>query len=203
MVNSVSGVDAYSAYSAVSSATGAKTEEKKAAEPAKTPAEEAGAVYERQATDDEIAQASVKKTYKPDTATIEKLKADAEARAAQMQSLVEKLLSGQANQAGKSIFDILGEEYSPEEIAQAKEDVSEDGYYGVKQTSQRILDFATALTGGDPDKIEEMREAFKQGFKQVEDMFGGKLPEISQQTYDAVMKGFDEMKPKEEAEAEA
>ena len=34
-----------------------------------------------------------------------------------------------------------------------------------------------------------MREAFKKGYKQAEDTWGGKLPEISQKTYDAVMAG--------------
>ena len=72
-------------------------------------------------------------------------------------------------------------------------DIAEDGYWGVSQTSQRILDFATALTGGDPDKIEEMRAAFQKGFKQAEKTWGGQLPDISQRTYDAVMKGFDDM----------
>ncbi|MCL2003921.1 MAG: hypothetical protein FWG72_07960 [Oscillospiraceae bacterium] len=77
-------------------------------------------------------------------------------------------------------------------IARAKEDIGEDGYYGVKQTSQRILDFAKAITGGDPSKIEDMRKYIQKGFDEVEKMFGGKLPEISYQTLNAVMKGLDE-----------
>ena len=77
--------------------------------------------------------------------------------------------------------------------AQAEKDISEDGYWGVKQTSERILDFATALTGGDPSQIEKMRAAFKKGYEQAEKTWGGKLPDISKQTYDAVMAGFDKM----------
>ena len=38
-----------------------------------------------------------------------------------------------------------------------------------------------------------MRKAFEKGYKQAEDTWGGELPEISKQTYDAVMKGFDKM----------
>ena len=52
---------------------------------------------------------------------------------------------------------------------------------------------ATALTGGDPSKIDEMRNAFKKGYEQAEKTWGGKLPEISQKTYDAVMEGFDKL----------
>ena len=76
---------------------------------------------------------------------------------------------------------------------QAQQDISEDGYWGVNQTSDRIVSFATALTGGDPDKIEEMRAAFQKGYKQAEQTWGGKLPEISQRTYDAVLEKFDKL----------
>ena len=77
--------------------------------------------------------------------------------------------------------------------AQAQADIAEDGYWGVEQTSQRIIDFATALTGGDPSKVEEMREAFKKGYAMAEEKWGGELPEISKKTYEAVMKKFDDL----------
>lgn len=154
-----------------------------------------GVVYEpsgKTATD------SVKKTYTPDTNLINKLKADADARTAQLRSLVEKMMSGQTNAYGKAkdIWQFLREgnfTVDPATKAQAQADIAEDGYWGVKQTSQRILDFANALTGGDPSQIEKMRDAFKKGYEQAEKTWGGKLPDISQQTYDAVMKGFDDM----------
>ena len=38
-----------------------------------------------------------------------------------------------------------------------------------------------------------MREAFKKGYSQAEKTWGGELPEISKNTFDAVMKGFDEL----------
>jgi len=100
------------------------------------------------------------------------------------------------NKDGSFSVDLSG--LSPETanalIAKAKEDVSEDGYWGVKQTSQRILDFAKAITGGDPEKMEQMRKVVDKAFKQVGALFGGidKMPEISQKTYDEIMKGFDE-----------
>ena len=37
-----------------------------------------------------------------------------------------------------------------------------------------------------------MREAFKKGFEQAKKTWGGELPEISQKTYEATMKKFDE-----------
>lgn len=77
-------------------------------------------------------------------------------------------------------------------IAQAKIDIGEDGYYGVKQTSSRILDFAKAITGGDPSKISMMRDSIQKGFDEVRQMFGGALPDISNETYDVIMQGLDE-----------
>lgn len=197
-VNGVTGAaDAYSTYAAAktnssaSADVAAKTEEPKNDTTAsKTP----GVVYE---PSEEAKTASAKK-YKPDEKLIAKLKADAEARTSQLRSLVEQMMSKQTNTYGKAndIWKFLASgEYTvdPATKAQAQADIAEDGYWGVSQTSQRILDFATALTGGNPDKIEEMREAFKKGYAKAEEMWGGKLPEISQKTYDAVMEGFDKM----------
>lgn len=197
-VNGVTGAaDAYSTYAAAKTNTSAgadtaaKTEEpKKDVAASTTP----GVVYE---PSKEAKSASVKK-YKPDEKLIAKLKADAEARTSQLRSPVEQMMSKQTNTYGKAndIWKFLASgEYTvdPATKAQAQADIAEDGYWGVSQTSQRILDFATALTGGNPDKIEEMREAFKKGYAQAEKTWGGELPEISKKTYDAVMDGFDKL----------
>lgn len=83
---------------------------------------------------------------------------------------------------------------SPEVAAQAQADIADDGYWGVEQTSDRILDFAKALSGSNPDKADELLEAFKKGFGQATKSWGSKLPDISQRTYDAVIKKFDAWK---------
>lgn len=85
-------------------------------------------------------------------------------------------------------------------IAKAKEDISEDGYYGVNQTSDRILSFAKSIAGDDPKKMEEMCNAVEKGFKQAEKMWGDKLPDISQKTYDKVMETFDKWQGKDTLE---
>ena len=138
------------------------------------------------------------KTYKPDMNLINKMKADADARTAQLRSLVEKMMAGQADAYGKAndIWSFLREGNFTVDAAtkkQAQADIAEDGYWGVNQTSDRIIDFAKALTGGDPDKIEDMRAAFEKGFKKAGKTWGGDLPDISQRTYDAVMEKFDKM----------
>ncbi len=76
--------------------------------------------------------------------------------------------------------------------AAALEAISEDGEWGVKKTSQRLVDFAKALTNSDPSKVSMMRDAFIKGYNAAADTWGGALPDISQKTYDATMKLFDE-----------
>ena len=66
--------------------------------------------------------------------------------------------------------------------------------WGVEQTSDRIVDFAKALSGGDPAKADTMLEAFKKGFKAATKSWGKELPDISQRTYDAVLKKMDAWK---------
>ena len=77
--------------------------------------------------------------------------------------------------------------------AHAQKAIADDGYWSVEQTFSRIIDFTNALTGGDPSKIEEMREAFKKDYKQAEKTWSDELPDISQITYNAVMEKFDRM----------
>lgn len=189
-VNGVtSATDAYSTYAATQPKAKEVEPEKKEAQ---APASEAAAVYEP--GDSKASQ----KTYVQNTDLVNKLKFDAEERTANLRNIVEKLISGQstafANANDMWRFLAKGDfTVDAATKAQAQEDISEDGYWGVKQTSDRIIDFATALTGGDPDQIEKMRDAFKKGYEQAEKIWGGELPEISKQTYDAVMKKFDEL----------
>lgn len=158
-------------------------------------AADTGVVYE---PSKETTTSSVKKTYKPDANLINKLKADADARTSQLRSLVEQMMSKQADTYGNAndIWSFLRKgDYTvdPTTKLQAQQDISEDGYWGVKQTSDRIISFATALTGGDPDKIDEMKAAFQKGYAMAEKKWGGNLPEISQRTYDAVLEKFDKL----------
>ena len=192
-VNGVTSTQAAAAYS-YNSTSAAK--EKTSAEEATTKTtEDTGVIYEH-STDTNTS--STKKTYKPDTALINKLKADADARTSQLRSLVEQMMGKQATTYGNAndIWSFLRSgnyTVDPATKAQALADIAEDGYWGVTQTSDRIIQFATALTGGDPDKIEAMRDAFKKGYAQAEKTWGGSLPEISQKTYDAVMEKFDKL----------
>ena len=156
---------------------------------------ESGAVYEKT---DTAAASTQKKTYTSNAELVSKMKADLEQRQQQLTDLVQQMLGKQSKTYGdaNNIWQLLAKgsyTVDSQTQAQAQKDISEDGYWGVSQTSSRILDFASALTGGDPSKIEKMRDAFKKGYAQAEDTWGDKLPDISQKTYQAVMDGFDKL----------
>lgn len=131
------------------------------------------------------------------SALVKKLKQDADARVEQMKSLVTDMFKKQGIAIGTAddIWKVLASgkfTADPETIAQAKEDISEDGYWGVEQTSQRIFDFAMALSGGDEEQMKKMHEAFEEGFAKATGTWGRELPEISSKTYDAVTSKFEE-----------
>ena len=84
---------------------------------------------------------------------------------------------------GKSIAELSEEE--------AAELVSEDGFFGIKQTSERIANFVIDGAAGDEDLLRAGREGMLEGFKQAEEMWGGELPEISQKTIEAAIELVD------------
>lgn len=62
--------------------------------------------------------------------------------------------------------------------------VSEDGFFGIENTASRIADFVINGAGDDLAKLQKGFEGMKRGFEQAEKMWGGKLPQISQDTID-------------------
>lgn len=81
------------------------------------------------------------------------------------------------------------ETLSPEE---AQELVADDGYFGVEKTSERIFKFAVGVAGGDTTRLDAIKAGVDDGFQQALEAFGGELPDISHDTYDAVMNKLDE-----------
>jgi hypothetical protein len=168
---------------------------------------EAAAVYEK--SDDSAQTSSISQKEADRTKIIRQMQADVEQRKAQLLDIVQKMMGKQAKAYGiansdndeDSIWKFLAKgDFTVDAAtkAQAQADIAEDGYWGVNQTSERILDFAKTLAGDDPAKLEKMREAFEKGYAQAEKTWGGELPEISKRTYEAVMKGFDDLTGKTE-----
>jgi hypothetical protein len=136
-------------------------------------------------------------TYTVDRKKINEIKQDFARNTESFKKMVAAMLEKQGLKVNQVLKDLAeGKDVEitvdSETQASAQEAISEDGYYGVNKTSERIIDFAKALSGGDKSKIETLRNAFKEGFESAKEAFGGELPEISQQTYDKVMQGFDD-----------
>ncbi len=135
-------------------------------------------------------KSEIEVTEKRDTATINKLKADAEQRMSQLRSLVEKMMTKQGQTYNKSldIFAFLrggNLQVDAETQEQARKDIAEDGYWGVEQTSERLVSFAKALAGNDSSKADELLAAIEKGFGQATKAWGDELPDICKQTLEA------------------
>ena len=86
--------------------------------------------------------------------------------------------------------------YDGKNIAELSQDeaaalVSEDGFFGVDQTSQRISEFVINGANGDESLLRAGREGMIQGFQDAQEMWGGELPEISQKTMDKALEIVD------------
>ena len=154
-----------------------------------------GAVYEPGKGEEKKATYSINKKSAADRAAIvEQMKKDLANRKNQLSDLVSQMLSKQAGTS--KLADLFTPDrlrnVSAEDIAKAKDDISEDGYWGVKQTSQRLFDFASALAGDDVEKMKEMQAAMEKGFKQATKAWGQELPGICKDTLNAANKLFDD-----------
>ena len=116
---------------------------------------------------------------------------------------VRKLIAsalGKDDASGQGFWAIRakGIKLSEADRAQAQQMIGEDGFFGVKQTTDRIMSFAKALVGegASEAQIEKMRAAVQKGFDEVARMFGGfdKLPQVTKDTHAAIMKAFDDWK---------
>ena len=157
------------------------------------------AVYEKSSDDKSLTTDNYKKSDR--TALIQQLKADQEKMISNLMDIVMKTISGQGSTFAIATQDdmwkFLAEgKYTADEetVKKAQEDISEDGYWGVNQTSDRIVDFAIALSGGDSSKAEVLLDAFKKGYEQATGTWGKDLPDISSKTYDAVLDKFEQWK---------
>lgn len=194
-VNSVSGASGQDMY-AYSSA--AKSNVK---DDAKDKTGDAGAVYEKSSGAAKSATYSINKMSAKDRAELaSQLKADQESRQSQLVNIVQQMMGKQATSysiatASDDMWKFLAKgDFTVDAAtkAQAQADIAEDGYWSVKQTSQRLFDFASALAGDDVEKMKEMQAAMEKGFKLATKAWGKELPSISNDTLSAANQLFDD-----------
>ena len=194
-IGSITNQAANNIYSTYTDNKAAKTNTTKTAEAA------SDVVYEKSAADTSKATYSINKMSASErSALVDQLKADQTARQQSLTDLVSKTLGQQAKSFGiamndDSVWKLFADgKVTVDEAArkQAQEDISEDGYWGVKQTSQRLFDFASALAGDNPETMKAMQKAMEKGFKEATKSWGKEMPEITGQTKYAANKLFDE-----------
>lgn len=133
-----------------------------------------------------------KPTQQVDTNLIAKLKAESEKAHEQLRNLVKQMLERQ----GMSFNDVMSgeKEFVVDEQArtEAQAAIGEGGPSSPENVSDRIVDFAKAISGGDKSKFNLLKGAIQDGFNAARDVLGGTLPEISEKTYDLVMQKLDQ-----------
>ena len=107
---------------------------------------------------------------------------------------VFNFLSGKGTLDGLSLQDIgyEGKPITQLSAQEATDLISEDGFFGINQTSQRVSDFVLSFAGDDLELLEKGREGIIKGFEEAEKLFGGELPEISYKTQERTLSLIDE-----------
>lgn len=179
--------------------TKASTSENAVPKKEETKVNDTAAVYDKAEQSASTSYTVNKMSKEQRDSLVEKLKADQAQRQQSLVDLAKDMISKQAQAfsfaSDDDVWKFLAKgdfEVDAQTKAKAQKDIAEDGYYGVKQTSQRLFDFASALAGDDVDKMKEMQAAIEKGYKKAEKTWGGELPEICQKTLDATNKMFDD-----------
>lgn len=103
-------------------------------------------------------------------------------------------LSGNESESGMSLASIgyEGKPITELSVDEANELLSEDGFFGITQTSDRVANFVFSFAGDDLELLQKGREGVVQGFEEALKMFGGELPEISYKTQERTLALIDE-----------
>lgn len=192
-------------YQAVSgytkaTATGKTAESAGAAKTAETEAAEGQAEEKADSVDLSSDAKSINKMSAEDRAALVKsLKADLENQKTRFINMMTQTFQKQGMTAKTANDDSFWRMFSSgnlqvdqETKAAAQEAISENGYWGVKQTSERIFQMAQALAGDDPEKMKTMQDAVKRGYEAAGKAWGGELPGIAGETISAVDKMFED-----------
>lgn len=136
---------------------------------------------------------SIKSSKKYDSIEINRLIADNEKRINDFKETIRKMIAKQGEASNLTLF---GQRLnvSVEDSEKAAAAIAEGGEYSVDAVATRIIDMAKALSAGDKSKISLLKDAIIKGFEAAGLEFNGGsgLPEICTQTYDEIMKRFDE-----------
>ena len=125
------------------------------------------------------------RTYgaKVDQATVDRLQQQLDKNTEALRAYVRKLISNQGN---------IPSSIDAETVKNAQLSIAEDGEWGVNAVSDRLFEFAKAISGGDKSKLDTIKAAIDKGFAQAGQAFNGTLPDICHKTYEATIKKLDD-----------
>ncbi|WP_149710441.1 hydrogenase-4 component G [Campylobacter concisus] len=84
---------------------------------------------------------------------------------------------------GKSLNELSSDE--------ANDLISENGFFGIANTADRIASFVLNGAGDDVEKLKAGREGVAKGFEDAKKIWRGELPEISQKTIEKTLETLD------------
>lgn len=132
-----------------------------------------------------------KPSYKIDADAIERLKAEAEKNYESLRQLVRQLLERQGIKLEDALSGEVTLEIDEETRLEAEAAISDGGPLSPENVSDRIVEFAIAISGGDKSKLSLLKDAIDEGFQAAAKVLGGSLPDISYETYDLIMEKLD------------
>jgi len=130
--------------------------------------------------------------FQPDMNKVREMQAAVDGNFSALRNMISALLGSQGKQWNMAFPNLSNLVVDAQTQAEAQAAIADDGPWGVEAVANNILNFAKAISGGDPAKIEMLREAILEGFAMAERVWGGTLPDISHQTLERVMQGLDE-----------
>lgn len=77
-------------------------------------------------------------------------------------------------------------------VDEANDLLSDEGFFGINQTSSRVANFVLNFSGDDVELLKEGREGVVRGFEEAQKLFNGQLPEISIKTQERTLSLIDE-----------
>ncbi|NLY74728.1 MAG: hypothetical protein GX075_05435 [Firmicutes bacterium] len=123
--------------------------------------------------------------------TIQELKDECENSLSHLRQIVTALLKRQGLEF-RDISEIKPKEWDDvtiDEIAQAEAQtmLEGDGELSPAKVSDRIVNFAKAISGGDKSKFDLLKKAIDDGFEAARIDFGDELPGVCKETYQLTM----------------
>jgi hypothetical protein len=145
---------------------------------------------------------------KPDMKTIQQLKEESDIAYAHLKQIVSEMLKRQGLKF-QDIDPIKSDDIKIEDLKdiavdetarkEAQAMIAEGGEYSAEKVSDRIVNFAKAISGGDKSKLDLLKAAIDRGFEAAEADFGDELPDISKETHRLIMAKLDDWAKEDEA----